>query len=124
MPALHPEIISRALLKARGKHVPEFFGLSHDSFRELAILGRHCEAELGLSITGCCALGPNGRKGVRLSLCGKRAYSVLLSPTAVSLEAGPIGGQPRQVFRNNSFDHRSAGQLFRTIEREEKQWQA
>jgi hypothetical protein len=116
------QIITRALLKAKGRRLPEFFGLDEASFRELTILGHHCEKELGLSITSLGALGPNGRKGVRLSLSGKRAYSVLLSPLAVSLESGPIGGQPRQVFRNNSFDHPVAGQLFKTIETQEKQW--
>ncbi len=43
---LQHQIITRALLKAKGRHVPEFFGLDEASFRELPVLGRHCEDEL------------------------------------------------------------------------------
>ena len=57
---------------------PGIFGLDQASFRELAVLERHCQAELGLSNTSCCAPGPSDREGVRLGLSGKRAYSVLL----------------------------------------------
>ena len=31
------QIITRALLKAKGRHVPEFFGLDETSLRELII---------------------------------------------------------------------------------------
>jgi hypothetical protein len=43
------EPVARALLKAKGKHVPEFFGLSLESFKEVGILGNHCEKQLGLT---------------------------------------------------------------------------
>lgn len=120
---LRHQIITRALLKAKGRRVPEFFGLDHSSFRELAILGRHCEAQLRLSVTSVSALGPDSASGVRLELRGQRgrSYQVRVSPyDGVSLEAGPFGGPPRQVFRHHSFDHASAGELFRTIKAQEK----
>jgi hypothetical protein len=120
---LRHQIITRALLKAKGHRVPEFFGLDEASFRELAILGRHCEDELGLSVTSVSPLGPDSASGVRLELRGKRgSYQVRVSPyDGVSLEAGSsFDGSSRQVFRNNSFDHMVAGRLFRIIKAEEK----
>ena|SRR5258708_7469171 len=117
---LRHQIITRAMLKAKGRHLPELYGLPEADFRELTVLARHCATELGLSVTALSALGLIGRNGVRLGLSGQRfSYSVVLSPSGVYLESGPVGSQPRQVFRNQSFDHGIAGQLFRTIQAQE-----
>jgi hypothetical protein len=108
------------MLKAKGHRIPEFFGLTEAEFKELALLALNCEKHLGLSVSDLSTLGPNGRKGVRLSLSGNYAYAIILSPSAMYLESGPIGSQPRLVFRNQAFNHLVAGQLFRTIEAQEK----
>ena len=79
---LRHQIITRALLKAKGHRVPEFFGLDEASFRELAILGRHCEDELGVKATSVSPLGPDSASRVRLELRGKRGYQIRVRPYA------------------------------------------
>lgn len=116
------QLISRALLKAKGRPPKEFYGLEEPDFRELALLARNCEKQLGLSTVSLSPLGTGGRSGVRLSLSGQRfSYSAVLSPSGVHMESVPLGSQPRQVFRQKNFNHLVAGQLFRAIETEEKQ---
>jgi hypothetical protein len=91
-------------------------------FRELAVLAHNSEKQLGLPVTALCALGPDSSSGLALELCGKRrSYQVRITPQdGVTLSTGQTGGQSKQVFYHSDFDHRIAGELFRTIKAQEK----